>query len=626
MSNSSNNNDSQEDHNPRLDPSLSTSNQDDTNRGVEDEINDDNNILNSNPDTSQDYGATLDENDVEIESEESQMSQEQEAFERELMGDSLSNNHRNNDGETRTPPPAPSDEEDEDVYDDNLDEESLGASVATMQTSPQLSRRTHRTNASRAGFSRVSRASRFSGGASVHSNFTGVSGFSRINVQDEMDPSHDVAIGGFEEDININLDNVSVGNRNVNRNLTSQMEMDDNGQTPGGPRSVISGFSRNSRLSRNSRDSRGSRGGISRTSLLINTPGRSLASRGQNSRAHIRPNRNNEDRLEEEQSESDSDSDSDSRLNRQREKETQSQDRNNAEPNIKIKKTAKKRQEHRNRQNQYHSDSSSSSDEEEESPEDQLRRQARPTSPGRGSSHGSSSDSDSDSNGSDGNSSRSSPPSSPMSYPGSPTPNMAPPSPILGLSPTSIASNGSDSSRRLPQTPQGITFTAETEDRGTPGQLGQQLPIDDPFMVNEDTENIVNDRRMLNESHEQEFEEEFDEEDQYYSEMIIWGTDINLGQFRRKFLSFIRNFKLNPTNPHERPYYLKVLESLHQSQEFQVTINCKHLWDFILSRKLYGQLLCFPGDVIPVMDHTFTLEYKRLYPEEEITAPIQVRV
>ena len=57
-----------------------------------------------------------------------------------------------------------------------------------------------------------------------------------------------------------------------------------------------------------------------------------------------------------------------------------------------------------------------------------------------------------------------------------------------------------------------------------------------------------------------------------------------------------------------------------------LSINCRHLATFARSRELYGELVHYPQEIVPIMDLTLHEEYcKRFDPEELGNRRMQAR-
>ena len=99
----------------------------------------------------------------------------------------------------------------------------------------------------------------------------------------------------------------------------------------------------------------------------------------------------------------------------------------------------------------------------------------------------------------------------------------------------------------------------------------------------------------------------------------IWGTTVNLADTMKAFREFIKGFKPKYRVAHDRslglptkvassPAVVEVLlyegylRRMRITGEANLNLDCKNLRAFPSSRKLYGQLVKYPQEVIPAMD------------------------
>jgi DNA replicative helicase MCM subunit Mcm2 (Cdc46/Mcm family) len=59
------------------------------------------------------------------------------------------------------------------------------------------------------------------------------------------------------------------------------------------------------------------------------------------------------------------------------------------------------------------------------------------------------------------------------------------------------------------------------------------------------------------------------------------------------------------------PFYLRKMEYLHRTEQMFLDLNCQHLQDHPGSLSLYRQLVQYPHDIIPIMDHVVNELYSR---------------
>ena len=99
----------------------------------------------------------------------------------------------------------------------------------------------------------------------------------------------------------------------------------------------------------------------------------------------------------------------------------------------------------------------------------------------------------------------------------------------------------------------------------------------------------------------------------------IWGTTVNLADTMKAFREFIKSFKPKYRIAHDRSLGLRTkaasspaavevllyegyLRRMRVTGEANLNLDCENLRAFPPSRKLYGQLIKYPQEVIPAMD------------------------
>jgi DNA replication licensing factor MCM4 len=82
--------------------------------------------------------------------------------------------------------------------------------------------------------------------------------------------------------------------------------------------------------------------------------------------------------------------------------------------------------------------------------------------------------------------------------------------------------------------------------------------------------------------------------------MVIWGTDVQVNDCKRKFKRFVDTFmditmsdeeRFEGLNPGE-PYYLQRLAEINILQYPFLNVDCGHINQF--DEDLYRQLICYP--------------------------------
>lgn len=99
----------------------------------------------------------------------------------------------------------------------------------------------------------------------------------------------------------------------------------------------------------------------------------------------------------------------------------------------------------------------------------------------------------------------------------------------------------------------------------------------------------------------------------------IWGTTVNLADTMKAFREFVKGFKPKYRIVHDRSLGLSTrataspaavemllyegyLRRMRVTGEANLNLDCENLRAFPPSRKLYGQLVKYPQEVIPAMD------------------------
>lgn len=116
---------------------------------------------------------------------------------------------------------------------------------------------------------------------------------------------------------------------------------------------------------------------------------------------------------------------------------------------------------------------------------------------------------------------------------------------------------------------------------------------------------------------------------------LIWGTTVNIHEAMTSFRNFLNNFtlaqrkrKLNePINPQEdnQPFYPKLLAHVKNTGATNVNLDCRNLKAYHDTHKLHDQLIKYPQEIIPLMDHTITEFFLGLFPTSEDSIRLKVR-
>jgi len=116
------------------------------------------------------------------------------------------------------------------------------------------------------------------------------------------------------------------------------------------------------------------------------------------------------------------------------------------------------------------------------------------------------------------------------------------------------------------------------------------------------------------------------ESDPSLSVRLIWGTTVNIHEAMTSFRNFLNNFTLahRKRKDHEpvhdedhRPFYQSLLQHVYETNSTNVNLDCRNLRAYNDTHKLYDQLVKYPQEIIPLMDHTLTEFYMGLFPNSD---------
>lgn len=113
--------------------------------------------------------------------------------------------------------------------------------------------------------------------------------------------------------------------------------------------------------------------------------------------------------------------------------------------------------------------------------------------------------------------------------------------------------------------------------------------------------------------------------------LVIWGTNVVVGQCKEKFKRFVHTFAEENVEMDEQveganinqPLYMQKLEEIYALEEPFLNVNCLHIAAF--DAELYRQLVSYPQEVIPTFDMGVNELYFEMYPASQLPHQIQVR-
>ncbi|KAI9498256.1 MCM2/3/5 family-domain-containing protein [Zychaea mexicana] len=116
---------------------------------------------------------------------------------------------------------------------------------------------------------------------------------------------------------------------------------------------------------------------------------------------------------------------------------------------------------------------------------------------------------------------------------------------------------------------------------------------------------------------------------------LIWGTTVNIHEVMTSFRGFLNHFKVADrkikynqaiTADDNEPFYPRLLRKIHDNRSDSINLDCRNLLAYRGTHKLYDQLVKYPQEVIPLMDHTIKAYYLELYPDtDETVEQIKIR-
>ena len=113
--------------------------------------------------------------------------------------------------------------------------------------------------------------------------------------------------------------------------------------------------------------------------------------------------------------------------------------------------------------------------------------------------------------------------------------------------------------------------------------------------------------------------------------LVIWGTDVQLNDCKRKFKRFIQTFQDSETADdekfegldHTKPYYQQRLNEITITLIPFLNVNSGHIQVF--DEELYRQLIQYPQEVIPILNMAVNELFFDKFPDTDLDHQIQVR-
>ncbi|CEP08142.1 hypothetical protein [Parasitella parasitica] len=124
------------------------------------------------------------------------------------------------------------------------------------------------------------------------------------------------------------------------------------------------------------------------------------------------------------------------------------------------------------------------------------------------------------------------------------------------------------------------------------------------------------------------------ESDPSLSVRLIWGTTVNIHEAMTSFRNFLNNFTLAHrkrqdfelvTEEDEQPFYPMLLTHMYDRNATNVNLDCRNLRAYRETHKLFDQLVKYPQEIIPLMDHTITEFYIGMFPNTDFDS-LQLKI
>ncbi|KAJ3065911.1 hypothetical protein HDU98_010747 [Podochytrium sp. JEL0797] len=131
---------------------------------------------------------------------------------------------------------------------------------------------------------------------------------------------------------------------------------------------------------------------------------------------------------------------------------------------------------------------------------------------------------------------------------------------------------------------------------------------------------------------------------------FIWGTTVNIDRVRLAFRDFLTRFtkaykidalqRLKEEDPEfmadvipseitmedREPFYPRLLRQMKESERTSMNLDCTNLRIYGATKQLYVQLIRYPQEVIPILDHCLVEYWYELFNDEETRADVSVTI
>lgn len=114
-------------------------------------------------------------------------------------------------------------------------------------------------------------------------------------------------------------------------------------------------------------------------------------------------------------------------------------------------------------------------------------------------------------------------------------------------------------------------------------------------------------------------------------EQIIWGTTISIAECMLQFKRFLNTFRKehdaaygmavdNNDLNNDRPFYIQLLQDMKEREIYVLNLDCSNLLEHntIESKRLHNQLVRYPQEMVPIMDHVLTELFTELFQDVQM--------
>ncbi|RKP05162.1 MCM2/3/5 family-domain-containing protein [Thamnocephalis sphaerospora] len=111
---------------------------------------------------------------------------------------------------------------------------------------------------------------------------------------------------------------------------------------------------------------------------------------------------------------------------------------------------------------------------------------------------------------------------------------------------------------------------------------------------------------------------------------VIWGTTVNIEDAITAFTDFLRHFERRhvlqkaghaASEADCEPFYPSLMQQIHDTESYNLNLDCANLLAYPKAEKLYYQLVRYPQEIIPLMDYALTNFFTESFPVGDVDTP-----